>query len=141
LRFILSPLPMQTNFNRQFQHLQIGCNEIINEDGFISHGRFYEKLEAYIKFYEEMKPILLKTYENDEFVLEKVKSLPKMEFKNYDNPFSFRSILFVFAYFLFFPIGIVYMIRKYSYVSGIKSSLREISSAISSLQFLMKANE
>ena len=127
------------DFSRQLKSLSIQCNEIIKEDGVISNGLFYHKLKEFSKFYEEIKSQLIAQTEHEHpLVMEKINSLPTIAFKNYDNPFSAKEIIYTIGYTVFFPIGIIYLLRKYAYVRKTKETLREIGSSLSSIEFLTR---
>lgn len=129
------------NFSRQLKSLYVQSNEIRKEDGVFSNGMFYQKLNDFIKFYDEIRFQLEAENEFDnQVVIDKIKSLPEVEFKNYDNPFSAKTILYLIGYTIFFPIGIAYFIDKYTYVSKTKAKLSEISSSVSSIEFLTRNN-
>ncbi|MDF1698646.1 MAG: hypothetical protein P1U56_22530 [Saprospiraceae bacterium] len=127
------------DFSRQLKTLYIQSNDLLKEDGVIRNGMFYQKLENFNKFYQEIRAQLhAQTEFENPLVLERVKALPDIEIKNYDNLFSVKTVLYIIGYTLFFPIGIVYIMNKYSYVSKTKSKLREISSLVSSIEFLTR---
>ena len=44
----------QINYSRQLQGLQMMCTELISEDGVFRNGAFYQKLEDFINFFEEI---------------------------------------------------------------------------------------
>ena len=69
------------------------------------------------------------------------KKVKDIEFKDYDNPFSVLSVVSSIGYLIFFPLGLVYLYNRYKYVSEVKEKLRELSTTIPSLQFLLKAGE
>jgi hypothetical protein len=112
-------------------------NEILKEDGFIKNGLFYDKLEEYIKFYQEVIHLLKET-NTDILLNDKINSLPDFKFIDYNNPLSFKSIFYGIGYILFFPMGIIYLIQKYRYVAETKEKLRETYTLLSSLAFLAK---
>jgi len=70
--------------------------------------------------------------------MEKINALPTIAFTNYDNPFSAKEIIYQIGYVIFFPIGIIYFLRKYAYVRNTKETLREIGSSLSSIEFLTR---
>jgi len=129
---------MKINFTRQFQHLQQSADQILRENGVFSHGLFYVQLEAFIKFYYEIKPLLMEHLEENPLALEKAKELPELTFVDYDNPLSIKSVIYGIGYYVFFPVGIIYVFNKYRYVSDIKTKLEEIKGLIHSIEFLTK---
>ena len=65
------------DFSRQLKTLYIQSNDLLKEDGVIRNGMFYQKLENFIKFYEEIRAQLYAQAEFDNpLVLDRVKSLP-----------------------------------------------------------------
>lgn len=128
---------MKINFTRQFQHLKHSANEILKENGVFSNGSFYYKLEEFIKFYNEIKPMLIEHLEENSIALEKAIKLPELTFIDYDTV-SVKSVIYGIGYYVFFPIGIIYLINKYRYVSDIKMKLQEITGVINSIEFLIK---
>jgi len=127
------------NLSRQFQQIQVSCKDIIKEDGIVLNGQFYTKLEEFIKFYDEIKRFLEKAYEKDELLSAKINDLPQIKFKNYDNPFTFKTILHGIYYVFLPPLLLLPFYRKYRYVARTKSSLRDLSDKISSIEFLLKS--
>lgn len=129
------------DYSRQLKSLYAQSNEILKEDGVFNHGMFYQKLNDFIKFYNEIKKQLeAQTEYDNQLIVDKVESLPEIEFKNYDNPFSAKAVLYLIGYTIFFPIGIVYFYNKYNYVNKTKVKLSEISSLVSSIEFLTRNN-
>jgi len=129
------------DFSRQLNSLHVQSNEIRKEDGVFSNGMFYQKLNDFIKFYDEIRFQLEAQPEYDNpLLIDKIKSLPELTFKDYDNPFSAKTILYIIGYTIFFPIGIAYFFNKYNYVSDTKAKLAEISSSVSSIEFLTRGN-
>jgi hypothetical protein len=129
---------MNINFTRQFHHLKQSADEILKENGVYPNGLFYYKLEAFINFYYEIKDMLIEHLEENSLAFEKAKELPELTFVDYDNPISIKSVIYGIGYYIFFPIGIVYIINKYRYVSEIKTKLQEIKGLINTIEFLTK---
>ena len=81
---------------------------------------FFKKLGEFLKFYSDLKVSLLKHYQNDKVLLEKIKKLPDINFKDYSIPKLLQIILMIAL-----PIGAIIFLFQMNYLKETKRKINE----------------
>ena len=86
----------------------------------LKRNLFFSNLQGYLKFHAELKAALLKQYQKNSTICEKVKNIPDIPYENY----ALSPIVF-FVLMLSFPIGTIIFLLQMNYVKGVRKKVNE----------------
>ncbi len=81
---------------------------------------FFKKLGEFLKFYSDLKISLLKDYQNDKVLYDKLKKLPDIKYENY----SISILIFLLLIFTL-PLSIIIFLFQMSYLKETKKKIKE----------------
>ncbi|MFN6946942.1 MAG: hypothetical protein ACK4ND_18505 [Cytophagaceae bacterium] len=132
---------MNIQFLKQIQFLKSVGKQLISEIDNANKNRFYFRLKEYIIYYNENVPLLLEAYKNNTLIAERLKLLPKLEFRGPGYFPSSETPVYLFFRIIFPPLLILDIIRQYRYISSTKAKLQDIVSVFSSIEFIFEGQE
>lgn len=135
-----------SNILRQCEYLRVQGQEIAKTSGFVmftlDRDEYFAKLRDYLAFYQEIKAFMEKQEWNNELISERVEQLPNIPYEDFS--FSGQTwviwITLLFLY-LLFPLAYIMLFRGVNYVDSTRSKIHQATATLSSIAFLLKAEE
>jgi hypothetical protein len=84
----------------------------------LKRNLFFSNLQGYLKFHAELKAALLKHYQKNSNICEKVKNIPDIPYENYA-----LSPMVFFVLMVSFPIGAIIFFLQMKYVKGVRKKV------------------